>query len=198
MISESIIVLSIILVILAMFASWIWGGFNTLVGGRQNIKTMFSNMKTEYQRRADLFYNLAEAVKSYAKFEKDTLTQVIAMRNGNFGNNPKEAMKKMKSLDGFMSKLMLVFERYPDLKANQQYQTLMEETRVTENRINVVRTEYNDTVRDYNLFVVSFPSNVIAKMFNHMEEDYFECEEAAKKCPKMDLSIDKEVSKTVE
>ncbi len=184
-----IIILAIIATILLIFIGWIWGGYNTLVGGTQNIKTMFSNMKTEYQRRADLFYNLAEAVKSYAKFEKNTLTEVIAMRNGNFGKNSKEAMTKMKKLDGFMSKLMLVVERYPKLRATEQYQTLMKETRITEDRINIVRTEYNDTVRDYNLFVVSFPSNILAGRFHFIEEDYFESEPDTDKAPKMDLAI---------
>ena len=189
MISIIIIILAVILAIILAFIGWIWGGYNTLVAGVQNIKTMFSNMKTEYQRRADLFYNLAEAVKSYAKFEKNTLTEVIAMRNGNFGKNSKEAMSKMKGLDGLMSKLMLVVERYPKLRATEQYQSLMKETRITEDRINIVRTEYNDTVRDYNLFVVSFPSNVIAGMFKFKEEDYFESEPDTDKAPKMDLTI---------
>ena len=190
MISIIIIVLAIFLAIFLVFMGWIWGGYNTLVGGVQNIKTMFSNMKTEYQRRADLFYNLAEVVKSYAKFEKNTLTEVIAMRNGNFGKNPKEAMSKMKNLDGFMSKLMLVVERYPKLRATEEYKTLMKETRITEDRINIVRTEYNDTVRDYNLFVISFPSNIIASMFKFNEETYFKNEEESNKCPKMNLKIE--------
>ncbi len=189
MIGTILIVLAIVLALVLIFIGWIWGGYNTLVGGIQNIKTMFSNMKTEYQRRADLFYNLAEAVKSYAKFEKDTLTEVIAMRNGNFGKNSKEAMTKMKKMDGFMQKLMLVVERYPKLRATEQYQSLMKETRITEDRINIVRTEYNDTIRDYNLFVVSFPSNVIAGMFHYKEEEYFESEEGTEKAPKMDLKI---------
>ena len=189
MIEVVLIILAILIAIVMMFGSWIWGGYNSLVKGLQNIKTMFSNIKTEYQRRADLFYNLAEAVKSYAKFEKSTLTDVIAMRNGNFGNNNKEAMKKMKGLDSFMSKLMLVVERYPKLRAVEEYQTLMKETRITEDRINIARTEYNDTVREYNLYVVSFPSNVIAGMFRFKEEDYFENEPETNKAPKMDLRI---------
>lgn len=180
---------TVVLVVGGIVTSWIIGGYNTLTGGKQNIKTMFSNLGTEYQRRADLLYNLAEAVKSYAKFEKSTLTEVIAMRNGNFGSNPKEAGKKMKQLDGIMSKLMLVVERYPKLKATVQYQELMKETRVTEDRVNIARTEYNDTVRDYNLFVVSFPSNVLASMFNFKEEAYFENEPETSKAPRLDLSI---------
>jgi LemA protein len=185
-----LIVLAIVIVLFIVLpASWIIGGYNTLAGNMQNIKTMFSNVKTEYQRRADLFYNLVEATKSHAKFEKDTLTEVIAMRNGNFGKTPKEAMSKMKGFNGLMSKLMLVVERYPKLRSTEQYQILMKETRITEDRINIARTEYNDTVRDYNLFVVSFPSNIIAGMFHFAEEPYFENEEGTNKAPKMDLKI---------
>lgn len=172
-----------------LFGGWVWGGYNTLVKGTQNIDTMFSNIKTEYQRRADLFYNLAEAVKSYAKFEKSTLVEVIAMRNGNFGKNPKEAMEKMKNLGGFLSKLMLVVERYPKLQATKQYQELMKETRITEDRINIARTEYNDTVREYNLYVKSFPSNIISSMFRFTEGTYFENDVETNAAPKLDLKI---------
>ena len=189
MIETLLIILSAVFFLLLVTGGWVFGGYNVLVKGRQNIKTMFSNMKTEYQRRADLFYNLAEAVKSYAKFEKDTLTQVIAMRNGNFGSNNKEAMKKMKGLDGFLSKLMVVVERYPKLRATEEYKELMKETRITEDRINIARTNFNDVVREYNIFVVSFPSNFLAGMFNFKEEDYFENEEGTNQAPKMDLKI---------
>lgn len=189
MIEMIIIVLAVMFAIVLSIVGWIWGGYNTLVKGMQNVKTMFSNIRTEYQRRADLFYNLVEATKSHAKFEKETLTQVIAMRNGNFGNNPKEAIKKMQGFTGLMSKLMLVVERYPKLRSTEQYQLLMKETRITEDRINIARTEYNDTVREYNLFVVSFPSNIIAGMFHFKEEIFFEGEEGIEKAPKMDLKI---------
>jgi LemA protein len=189
MLEYILIPLSVFCFLILIFVGWIWGGYNTLTKGRQNIKTMFSNVKTEYQRRADLFYNLVEAVKSYAKFEKSTLVDVISMRQGNFGGNQKEALSKMKKLDGVLSKLMLVVERYPKLRATEEYKTLMHETRITEDRINIARTEYNDTVRDYNLFVVQFPSNIIAGMFNFKEEIYFENEEATNKAPKMDLKI---------
>lgn len=182
------IILAIVAAIFVISFGWLIGGYNTLVKGSQNVKTMFSNIRTEYQRRADLFYNLVEATKSHAKFEKDTLTQVIAMRNGNFGS-PKEAMQKMKGFNGLMSKLMLVVERYPNLRSTEQYQVLMKETRITEDRINIARTEYNDTVREYNLYVRSFPSNIIAGMFNFKEQDFFEGEDNIDKAPKMDLKI---------
>lgn len=182
-----VISLAVLLAIVLGIGGWFIGGYNTLSGLRQNIKTMFSNIKTEYQRRADLLYNLAEATKSYAKFEKSTLTDVIAARN--VGNTPSQLAKGKKQLDNILSKLMLVIERYPKLKASEQYQILMNESRVTEDRINIARTEYNDTVRDYNLFVVSFPSNVLANMFHFNEEEYFDNEPETNKCPKLDLRI---------
>lgn len=189
MIEIILIGLAVLFALVLAFIGWVWGGYNTLAKGMQNIKTMWSNIKTEYQRRADLFYNLAEAVKSYARFEKSTLVEVIAMRQGNFGKNPKEAMSKMRNLDGFLSKLMVVVEKYPKLRATEEYKTLMKETRITEDRINIARTEYNDTVREYNLTVVSFPSNILAGMFHFNEEQYFENEPETDKAPKMDLKI---------
>lgn len=183
------IIISVIVAVGLIFLAWIWGGYNTLQRGKQNVLTMFSNIKTEYQRRADLFYNLAEAVKSYAKFEKDTLTQVISMRNGNFGKNNLDAMQKMKGMEGILSKLMLVVERYPQLRATEEYKRLMKETRITEDRINIARTEYNDTVRDYNLYILSFPSNILAGIFNFKKEIYFENDEDSNRPYKMDLKL---------
>jgi LemA protein len=151
---------------------------------------MWSNIKTEYQRRADLFYNLAESVKSYAKFEKTTLKDVIAMRGGNFGNSVPEGIEKMKGLDKLFAGLRVTFEAYPNLKANETYKRLMKEVRITEDRINIARTEYNDIVRDYNMFIVMFPSNTLARLFGFREWTYFESEAGSEKAPKMDLSID--------
>jgi LemA protein len=84
---------------------------------------------------------------------------------------------------------MVVVEKYPTLRSTEQYQLLMKETRITEDRINIARTEYNDVVRDYNLFVVSFPSNILAGMFHFKEETFFVVEQEAMKSPKMDLKI---------
>jgi LemA protein len=189
MIEIILIVLASLFAILLAFFGWVWGSYNFFVTGMQNIKTMFSNIKTEYQRRADLFYNLVEATKSHAKFEKDTLTQVIAMRNIGKVENPKEAMKKMNNFNGLLSKLMLVVERYPKLRSTEQYQLLMKETRITEDRVNIARTEYNDVVREYNISVKTFPRNIIAGMFRFEEHIFFENEAETDKSPKMNLEI---------
>lgn len=171
-----------------MLVSWGIGSYNTFVGALQDIRNMFSNIMTEYQRRADLIYNLAEAVKGYQKFEKETMVQVIQARQGNFGNTPKEQMKKMGELDKFFSKLSVVFERYPKLKANEQYNNLTKELKLTENRINIARTSYNGIVRDYNIFIKEFPRFIIANMFGFREETYFLNEAGTEKAPKIKLT----------
>lgn len=186
----------ILLIGLAIFSfvffflfGWIISGYNHLVNGKVSIETQFSNIKTEYQRRADLFYNLVIAVKSHKKFEKETLTEVIKARSGAFLNSGSrtEQFKKMKDLDGIFGRLLAVFEQYPNLKSNEQHNKLMDEVRITEDRINVARTDYNDIVRTYNIYVKSFPSNIIAKMFAYKSEVFFVNEESTNQAFKMNL-----------
>lgn len=166
---------------------WAIGSYNTFRVGQQDIKTQWSNICTEYQRRADLFYNLVQAVKSYKNFEKDTLTQVIAARSGNFGVTKADQMKKLKGLDGVFQKLMVLFERYPKLQSNEQHNKLMDEVRITEDRINIARTDYNEIVGDYNKLVLTFPKNIIAGMFKFMVEEFFKNEPETNKAPKISL-----------
>lgn len=170
---------------------WVVGVYNDLVHGKQAVLTQWSNVKTEYQRRADLFYNLAQSVKSYAKHEKITLTQVIAARSGKFGGKDIQAeMKKMKGLERVFSRLMLLTEQYPNLKADRHYSELMEEIRVTEDRVNIARSDYNEVVREFNSYVLEFPRNIISKHFKYVEQPYFDDEKStpqgkAGKSPKM-------------
>jgi LemA protein len=184
-----LIVLAVLILGVLIFAGWLIGLYNTLVVAVQDIRNMMGNIKTEYQRRADLFMNLVESVKGSARFEKDTLTQVIAARGGNLGKTPQETISKLKGLDSALSKLMVVFERYPKLKATENYEKLMEEIRITEDRINVARTDYNAIVRDYNIMIKSFPQNYFVRMFGFMEEIYFENEPESNKAPKIDMKL---------
>jgi len=181
-----IILLSMFILVLLSFG-WGIGIFNTCKVGQQDIKTQLGNMKTEYQRRADLFYNLVQAVKSHKKFEKETLVEVIQARNANYGKTPKATMKTMSQLDGVFSKLMVLFEKYPELKSNEQHNKLMQEVRITEDRINVARTDYNEIVGDYNKLIVTFPRNIIAHLFRFTEEIFFENEESTTNAPKINL-----------
>jgi LemA protein len=163
------------------------GKYNMFQTGIQDIKTQWSNIKTEYQRRADLFYNLAESVKSYKIFEKSTMVEVIKARSGSFGTSVPKQMKKMSQLDGLFSKLLAVAEAYPNLKANESYNELMKEIRITEDRVNVARTDYNEIVGDFNKQVKMFPSNFIAQMFHFTEQPFFANEAETYEAPKLSL-----------
>lgn len=181
---------SIGIFLVLVILGWGIGMYNTFRVGQQDIKTQWSNIKTEYQRRMDLFYNLVQSVKSIKNFEKETYIGVAAARTGLSNINSLEKTKqiaKLKGLDGLFNKLMVVMERYPKLQANEQHSKLMEEIRITEDRINVARTDYNEIVGDYNKLVNLFPSMFIAKMFGFKDESFFINEEISDKSPKIDL-----------
>lgn len=168
-------------------AGWAVGTYNGFQIFKQNIATQFSNILAEYQRRADLFYNLAESVKSYKIFEKGTFVELAAARAGKFGDTKPEQLKKLKGLDGFFGRLMAVMENYPQLRASELYAELNEELKTTENRINIARTEYNDIVREYNTLIKVFPSNILAGWFAMVPEHFFEAEVGAMKAPRLSL-----------
>lgn len=167
---------------------WAIGTYNSLQAGKQNMKTMFSNIKTEYQRRWDLLMNLSESVKSYKNHERKTLKEVIAERNKiNFTGILGVDMKKLGAFDQLFSKLAFLQEKYPELKANEQHNKLMDEVRITEDRVNIARTNFNDVVRDYNLDVKTFPSSIIANIFTFKEETFYINESQTDKAYKLAL-----------
>jgi LemA protein len=187
MIGIGFLILAIILFLILVSVGGFVNSYNIFVSLRQDIKTQFSNIITEYQRRTDMFYNLVQGVKSYKKHENTTLKEVVEARNMNFGQSKKQDMKNIKQLDGMFGRLMAVIEAYPNLKADEQHNKLMDEVRITEDRINVSRTDYNNIVNTYNTRVKSFPSNIIAGMFNFGLEKYFEGQEGVEKAPKIEL-----------
>lgn len=177
----------ILIISILATVGWVIGTYNTGKTGQQDIGNQWSNIKTEYQRRADLFLNLVETVKSYKKFEKSTLVEVIQARSGNFGKNQKEEIKNMKGLDKTFNRLMLLTESYPTLKANEQHNQLMEEIRITEDRINICRTDYNAIVRDYNVFVTTFPNTILTTYFGFTKQEFFINEDYTNSAPKIQL-----------
>jgi LemA protein len=184
-----LIILAVLILMTLSGLGWGIGRFNMFRIAQQDIKTQWSNIKTEYQRRADMFMNLVEATKSYKLFEKETLIGVTQARQGTklIGSNTKAEMKKLNGLDAMFQKLMVVFERYPKLKSNEQHNALMKEVRITEDRINIARTDYNRIVNDYNVLATTFPANIIAGIFRFETADYFENDESSNKAPKIDL-----------
>ncbi len=169
--------------------------YNSMVEKEQFVKQKWSQVENQYQRRADLIPNLVNTVKGYAKHEKETLTEVVEARSKATSVNidpaklSPDAIKQFKSAqDGLsqaLSKLMVVVERYPNLKANENFMQLQAQLEGTENRISVERKRYNEAVQEYNTYLMKFPTNIFARMFGFHEYPYFEAEKGAEKAPEV-------------
>ncbi|CAN5445838.1 LemA family protein [soil metagenome] len=168
--------------LLALVATLVLGlsgcGYNTFQSTDEQIKASWSEVLNQYQRRADLVPNLVNTVKGYAKYEQDTLVAVTNARakataitaTPELVNDPQAFARfeaAQKELSGALSKLLVVVERYPDLKANAGYRDLQAQLEGTENRIAVARNRYIKSVQDYNVTVRSFPSNLTAMVFGY-------------------------------
>jgi LemA protein len=198
--SKGLKIVLIIVGILVLLGIWIsstiGGTYNSLVRMDESVKSAWSQVQNVYQRRADLIPNLVETVKGYAKHEKETLLAVVEARSkvGSMKidqsviNNPK-AFKQFQSMQGelssALSRLMVVVEQYPQLKANENFLNLQTQLEGTENRITVERMRYNEAAQEYNTKRRMFPNNVIASLFNFQEKAYFEAEAGAEKAPKV-------------
>lgn len=180
----------IVIGILAIIGSFIWGSYNTMTIAHVDMDTQWANVQTEYQRRGDLIINMAEIAKGYAGFEMDTLTAVAKARSMiSTGNTQVRQEEGMTQLDGAISRLLLVFEQYPQLKTVEQYNKLSDEMANTENRINIARTDYNSVVRSYNILISTFPKNLIASAFNFEKGMLFEADKGTETAPKLDMKL---------
>jgi LemA protein len=156
--------------------------YNGLVRMRNQVKNAWSQIDVQLKRRHDLIPNLVETVKGYAGHEKETLENVVKARAAAVNASGVAAQSQAEmGLSGALSKLMMVVEQYPDLKANQNFLALQEELTSTENRIGFARQAYNDDVMLYNTKVQSVPTNIIAGMFRFGEEEFFEIEDQAQR-----------------
>ena len=191
--SIALIILIIVAAIALFTAVLVIGAYNGLVTLRNRFKNAFAQIDVQLKRRYDLIPNLVEVAKGYMKHESSTLEAVIAARNTAFAAskaaaaNPADpaAMKSLLSaesgLGGALSRLMVVSEQYPDLKANQNMMQLTEEMTSTENKISFARQAYNDAVMAFNTTRERFPTNLIAGLFNFAEAQLFQIENAAER-----------------
>ncbi len=169
--------------------------YNTLVSYDEKVKKAWADVEANYQRRTDLVGNLVETVKGEAKFEKETLTAVIEARSKATSIQLKadditpENIAKFQAaqaqLSGALSRLLVVSEQYPDLKATQAFSELANSLERTENRINIARRDYNAAVQEYNTKVRSFPANMTAGMFGFKTYEPFKAEPGSEKAPKV-------------
>ena len=171
------------------------GAYNKMVRLDEAVKEGWSQVENVYQRRADLIPNLVATVKGYASFEKETLTQVIEARakatsvNIDASKLNPETLAKFEQAQGelssALSRLMVVVEKYPDLKANQNFLELQAQLEGTENRIAVERRKFNQVTKDYNVYIRRFPAKVFANMYGFDQKPYFEAKEGAENAPEV-------------
>lgn len=192
--------LPLIVILIIVFGIFRWGvNFNnTAIEKQETAKTQWAKVESAYQRRADLIPNLVNTVKGYASHEKETLEGVIQARANatkttidptNVTPEQMAAFQKAQDgLSGALSRLMVVVERYPDLKANQNFLELQSQLEGTENRINVERNRYNDLARDYNVFVKKFPANLLAGFLGFDPLTLFQAAEGSDKAPTVDFN----------
>lgn len=185
----------IILAAVALIAIFCATSYNSMVSQDEAVGTAWSNVENQYQRRADLIPNLVNTVKGYANHEKETLEAVISARakatqtSINLNEISSEKMAAFQQAQGelssALSRLMVSIERYPDLKANQNFQALQAQLEGTENRISVERRKFNEIVRAYNTSIRRFPKNIVAGLFGFEKRPYFEAQEGSEKAPEV-------------
>ena len=183
------------LAVIAIVLLWGVWGYNGLVNDSENVDNNWANVETQYQRRADLIPNLVNTVKGYATHEKETLEGVMKARSEATQTKvdptnltPQKLAEYQKAQAGIsqaLGRLMVIQERYPDLKANQNFQELQAQLEGTENRINVARKDFNDAAKKYNVSIRSFPKNILAKVFGFEKKVYFEAQSGAEKAPEV-------------
>lgn len=179
----------IILAILLIIAIPIISSYNNIVSLEQNVNVAESNIDTQLQRRSDLIPNLVNTVKGYAAQETDIFTSIADARSKLAGaTNVTEQANADNELSNAISRLLVIVEKYPDLKSNQNFKDLQIQLEGTENRIAIARQDYNDAAKAYNTKIKKFPSTIIASIFNFHEEPLYKATETAEEVPSVDFS----------
>ena len=196
-IKKSWIVIAVIVVLVLVLYSSFKGSYNSMVTMEENVTASWAQVENVYQRRADLIPNLVATVKGYADFEKETLEGVIEARAKATSvtidptNMDPQALQQFQSaqdgLGSALSRLMVVVERYPELKANQNFMDLQTQLERTENRISVERRNFNTAAQGFNTFIRQFPKNILASIFGFEKKAYFTAQEGAETAPKVEF-----------
>lgn len=187
------IIIAVIVIIIIVIYSTFKGSYNNMVKYNESIESQWAQVENVYQRRADLIPNLVNTVKGYAEHEKQTLIDVISARAkatsvnidpSNLTNASLQQFQQAQTgLSSALSRLMVVVEKYPDLKANQNFLELQSQLEGTENRIANERRKFNDDTKTFNVFIKKFPENIYASIFGFEEKPYFKAMEGSEKAP---------------
>ena len=185
----------IIIAVIAVLCIFGVTSYNSLVTQEESVGTAWSNVENQYQRRSDLIPNLVNTVKGYAAHEKETFDAVVSARakatqaTVNIDDLTPEKLQQYQRAQGeigmALGRLLAVTENYPELKANENFQTLQAQLEGTENRISVERRRFNETAKEYNTTIRRFPKNIIAGMFGFEKRPYFEAQEGSEKAPEV-------------
>lgn len=182
------VILIAVIAVIAIIAFSCVGTYNSLVAQRENVDTQYSAIETQLQRRIDLIPNIVNTVKGYAAHESEVFGAVSDARARLAGASTKEEAAEADSeLTSAVSRLLMIAENYPDLKADTQFTALTDELAGTENRIAVARKDYNDAAKTYNTQIKTFPKVIIANLFGFEKAEYFEAAEGAKSAPQVNF-----------
>src|SRR6195256_5225958 len=178
----------LVIIVLIVFGQYVTVK-NTLVSKNEAVKAAWSQVDLVLQRRADLIPNVGETVKGYAKQEQTVFGDIAKARSALLSaGSPQEKIAANQQLDGALGRLLVIVENYPQLKSNENFLRLQDELAGTENRIAVERKRYNDTLRDYNTYVLQFPNSLYAGFAGYKQNPaYFQASEASRQTPKVDF-----------
>jgi LemA protein len=180
----TLIVVGVLVFLLLVVGGTLWGTYNSLVNSNESVKSAWAQVDNQLQRRGDLIPNLVETVKGYASHERELFEKIAEARAAMFSaTTPAAKMGANAELSGWLGRLLAIAENYPNLKANESFNRLLDELAGTENRIAVERKRYNDIVLTYNQKIKRFPTNFLAGIFGFSQATYFEAEEAKKEVP---------------
>jgi LemA protein len=202
----AIVIVGVLVVLLLIFGGAAVGGYNTLVGKRNNVDNNWAQVENQLQRRADLIPNLVNTVKGYANFEQETLTRIADARSRILSPTatPEQKMEASNQMSaaarqagllpggeggilGTGGRFLSITEQFPQLKADQQFLRLQDELAGSENRLSVARRDYNNSVNEYNTTRQTFPTVLIASLMGFQDKPFFKSEEAAKQVPRVDF-----------
>ena len=178
----------IIIVLVIIIGAVLMSSYNGFVNGEEEVNKSYATVETQLQRRMDLIPNLVNTVKGFAAHEKEVLGNIADARSRLAGaSTPEEQAEANDQLSGALSRLLVVVENYPELKADANFRQLMDELAGTENRLSVARQDYNGVVSDYNKKVKRIPGRIVASIFGFDEKEYFKADAAAQEAPTVDF-----------
>ena len=186
--SKKIIGMGIVIALIVIMAGFFFTTYNKMVSLSERVESKYSDIDTQLQRRADLIPNLVNSVKGIMTHEQEVIGKITDARASLL--NAKDLTEKANAdseLTKALNNLAVIVEAYPDLKANTNYITLMDELAGSENRIATSRKDYNDAVEQYNLYIKRMPNSIVARMFNFNEKDYFKATDGANEVPEVNF-----------